>query len=160
MRNRLLLLILCFSVISCNKSRVFSDYEALDNGIWNSTDTISFQFADLDSTVAHHLFLNVRNDNSYEFSNLFLILHLEYPDGNTAVDTLEYEMALPDGNWLGEGSGSVKESKLWYKENISFSESGVYTLSVRHAMRRNGSVDGIASLKGITDVGLEIEKVN
>ena len=69
-------------------------------------------------------------------------------------------MALPDGQWLGKGAGSVKENKLWYKENISFPESGVYTLHIRHAMRRNGEVEGLALLKGITDVGLQIEKAN
>ena len=54
--------------------------------------------------------------------------------------------------------GSIKESKLWYKENIVFPDSGVYKLSVSHAMRKNGEVDGLFILDGITDVGLEIEK--
>ena len=146
--------------ISCNQGLVFSEYVALENGIWKRQNTISFAFSELDSTARHDLFLNIRNDNNYEFSNLFLILQMETPDGIVTVDTLEYEMALPDGSWLGEGSGSVKENKLWYKENISFPKSGVYTLNIRHAMRRNGTVEGIDNLEGVTDVGLQIEKAN
>lgn len=153
-----ILVIIC--CISCNQGLVFSEYVALPNGIWQQQDTISFEFSTPDTTTQHDLFLNIRNDNSYAFSNLFLIVQLEAPDGKIAVDTLEYEMALPDGTWLGEGAGSIKESKLWYKENINFSDSGVYTLEVRHAMRRNGNVEGIAELKGITDIGLQIEKAN
>ncbi len=154
----LFLLVIC--CISCNQSLVFSEFVALENGVRQRQDTISFAFSELDSTTQHDLFLNIRNDNNYEFSNLFLILELEAPDGKITVDTLEYEMALPDGSWLGEGSGSVKENKLWYKENVSFSESGVYTLNVRHAMRKNGAVEGIERLIGVTDIGLQIEKAN
>jgi gliding motility-associated lipoprotein GldH len=75
-------------------------------------------------------------------------------------DTLEYEMAKPDGQWLGTGYGSLKENKLWYKENVVFPSSGVYTLEISHAMRKNGQVDGIVELEGITDVGYLIEKSN
>ena len=112
----------------------------------------------LDSTVTHDLFLNVRNDDRYAFSNLFLITEFDFPNGETLIDTLEYEMALPDGSWLGKGMGSVKESKLWLKEKIVFADSGVYTLKVSHAMRKNGEVEGIENLEGITDIGIAIEK--
>lgn len=138
---------------------VYSEYQPLNNGIWNKKDTLQFQVQDIDSTNKHHVFLNVRNDERYAFSNLFLILEMEAPNGNTTIDTLEYEMALPSGEWLGKGSGSVKESKLWYKENVDFKDSGVYTFKVLHAMRQNGEVEGLEALIGITDVGIQIEKV-
>lgn len=158
--SHVLLLLVMICGVSCNQELVFSEYTALKNGIWQQQDKISFEFSAPDTTARHHLFVNIRNDNSYEFSNLFLILQLEAPDGKIVIDTLEYEMALPDGTWLGEGAGSVKENKLWYRENINFQDSGVYTLAIRHAMRRNGDVDGIDQLKGITDIGLQIEKAN
>lgn len=146
------------SLAACNEDLIYSDYVPLNNGLWKKEDTISFELKDLDTLNKHHVFLNVRNDERYEFSNLFLILELEAPDGNTQVDTLEYEMALPSGEWLGKGMGSVKESKLWYKENIAFEDSGVYTINVLHAMRKNGEVEGLEDLVGITDVGIQIEK--
>jgi len=145
---------------SCNENLVHSEYHALNNGVWEKENTVQFQFNVADTLQKHNLFLNVRNNESYEFSNLFLILELEAPNGNTVVDTLEYEMALPTGEWLGEGMGSIKESKLWYKENINFQDSGVYNVTVQHAMRKNGEVDGLENLSGITDIGLQIEKGN
>ncbi len=120
---------------------------------------VNFEFSELDSTANYNMFINVRNDETFPFSNLFLITELEYPDGNTIKDTLEYKMAEPTGEWLGKGVGSVKENKLWYKENVSFPQSGVYKVNVFYAMRKNGEVDGLHELDGITDVGLEIEKV-
>ncbi|MEO0572024.1 MAG: gliding motility lipoprotein GldH [Bacteroidota bacterium] len=156
-RYGLIIIILLF-LVACNENLVYSEYVAINSGTWKKQDTITFQCKDLDTLKKHHIFLNVRNDERYEFSNLFVILELEAPNGNTKVDTLEYEMALPSGEWLGKGMGSIKESKLWYKENIDFEDSGVYKISVLHAMRKNGQVQGLEELSGITDVGIQIEK--
>lgn len=144
--------------VSCSSNMVKSGYRATDGGSWNKDDTIEFSFSEIDTVQAHDIFINVRNDETFPYNNLFLIAELNFPDGNTVTDTLEYEMALPDGTWLGKGYGSLKENKLWYKENIVFPDSGVYTLRISHAMRKNGNVNGIVNLAGITDVGFEIIK--
>jgi gliding motility-associated lipoprotein GldH len=59
---------------------------------------------------------------------------------------------------MGNGLGSIKDNKLWYKEGVSFFENGEYKISIRHAVRNNGDVDGVTQLEGITDVGLSIEE--
>ncbi len=143
---------------SCETKTVYSEYHQLSNGVWQVDDTIQFNFSELDTLKKYNVFLNVRNDNDFPYSNLFLITELDYPNGETVSDTLEYEMAMSDGKWLGKGLGSVKESKLWFRENIDFSSSGVYKFRVIHAMRQNGKVEGVSNLKGITDIGLEITK--
>lgn len=130
----------------------------MENGSWSMDNPIKFEFSKLDSIQTHNMFINIRNDNNFQFNNLFLITELEYPNGNTLKDTLEYKMAEPNGEWLGKGLGSIKENKLWFQEKIVFDDSGVYKVNITHAMRKNGDVDGIYVLDGITDVGLEIEK--
>ncbi|WP_431126824.1 gliding motility lipoprotein GldH [Flagellimonas flava] len=151
-------LVVFLGLVSCNSNLVFSEFEPMSNGKWQMDQLVDFQFSELDSVQGHNMFINIRNDNTYPFSNLFLITELEFPNGQTQKDTLEYKMAEPTGEWLGKGFGSIKENKLWYRENIVFPDSGVYKLSVAHAMRKNGEVDGLYLLEGITDVGLEIEK--
>ncbi len=147
-------------LVSCNSSNLeFSQYETLPNESWPMERAINFEFSDLDSLQSHNMYINVRNDNNFQFSNLFLITELEYPDGNTQKDTLEYAMAEPTGEWLGKGLGSVKENRLWYKESVVFRDSGVYKVKISHAMRKNGDVEGVSILDGITDIGLEIEKI-
>jgi gliding motility-associated lipoprotein GldH len=113
-----------------------------------------------DSIQPYNLFINLRNNNNYKFSNLFLIAELGYPNGKTLVDTLEYQMAKPSGEFLGTGAFSLKENKLWYKgfnEPFVFSELGNYQIKISQAMRQNGSVEGVKLLDGITDVGFRIE---
>lgn len=101
----------------------------------------------------------IRNNEEYDFSNLFLITTLQLPDNKAVIDTLEYEMATPEGKWLGYGYSSVKESKLWLKENFRFSPSGKYTLKIEQAMRKVGENEGVSLLKGITEVGFQVEKI-
>ncbi len=158
MRKILFALILGFVLVSCDTAMVESRYVAIDDASWEKDSILEFTFSDLDSLAPHDVFINVRNDNTFPYNNLFLIAELSAPDGVVVKDTLEYAMAEPDGTWMGKGYGSIKENKLWYKEDIVFPESGVYTLRISHAMRKNGSVDGVALLEGITDVGFEIVK--
>lgn len=154
--------ILVFGIIlllgcSCNNALVFSEFQSNSEGSWSRDEAKEFTFSQSDTISRYNLFINIRNDNRFPYSNLFLITDLKFPDGSIIRDTLEYEMALPDGKWLGKGYGSLKENKLWYKENIVFPDSGVYTLRITHAMRQNGVVEGVDLLEGITDVGFQIE---
>ncbi|HET8738068.1 MAG TPA: gliding motility lipoprotein GldH [Pricia sp.] len=158
MRSFPLILVLAVVFSSCNDNLVKSEFRATEGGAWGKDKTFEFSFSEIDTVEEHDLFITVRNNATFPYSNLFLIAELEAPTGETVKDTLQYQMALPDGTWLGKGYGSIKENKLWYKENIVFPVPGVYTLRLSHAMRKNGSVDGIENLKGITDVGFEIER--
>jgi gliding motility-associated lipoprotein GldH len=159
--NRLIyLLVLMGTILSCTDSIVTSEYKSVSGAVWSKDDVKEFTFSNMDSLQAYNVFINIRNDQKFPYSNLFLIASLNTPEGEVVQDTLEYVMALPDGTWLGKGSGSIKENKLWYKENIVFPTSGVYTLEVSHAMRKNGAISGIIGLEGITDVGIEITKSN
>ena len=157
MLKNLLPILLCCLVFSCSENVVKTEYKATQGGQWDKENVMKFTFSGMDTIQKYNIFINIRNDASYPYSNLFLIAELSFPNGETVKDTLEYEMALPDGQWLGKGNGSLKESKLWYKVNIVFPSSGVYTLQLSQAMRKNGNIEGVEHLEGITDVGYQIE---
>ena len=125
--------------------------------IWNKKNNVVFTFNQEVSKKPMNMFINIRSNNDYEFNNLFLITKLEQPSGLTKVDTLEYEMADSDGNMLGEGFSDIKESKLWYKENVKFPEKGKYKISISQAVRKTGKVKGVEILRGITEIGFRIE---
>jgi gliding motility-associated lipoprotein GldH len=153
----LLLLFLFFT--SCDKKQFYSEYKELD-GSWKKSDTLRFTFEQKDTINPYNLFLNVRNNNDYPFNNMYLIVSLKEPGKKPTIkiDTLEYQMADVDGTLLGEGFTDVKESKLWYLENYVFNRIGNYKVEVVQAVRATGEVNGVAELKGITELGLRIEK--
>ncbi len=137
----------------------FDKYKAIENHQWHSENNIDFIVSNSDTISTRNVFINIRNNKKYEFSSLFLIAKMEFPSGYKVVDTLEYEMTDAYGNWLGSGFTDIKENKLFYKENVVFSEKGDYKFSVQHATRNVNDIEGEISLQGITDVGLRIEKV-
>ncbi|WP_103068921.1 gliding motility lipoprotein GldH [Aquimarina sediminis] len=151
-----LITFIALGIISCDDKQVFDEYQTVSN-TWEMDEKISFALPELDDAQTYNLFINIRNNNEYKFSNLFLISEMKFPNGKVVTDTLEYDMAAPDGEWLGEGFSELKENKLWYKEKVSFKEKGNYIITLQHAMRKNGEVNGVSSLEGITDVGFRIE---
>lgn len=156
--KQLSLLAITFLLFSCNSNAVFDQYMPIEDQKWHSEKGIEFIVNNLDTISSNNVFINIRNNKNYEFSSLFLIAKLELPNGYKVIDTLEYEMTDASGNWLGSGFTDLKENKLFYKENVVFSEIGTYKFNVQHATRGINDIQGKNPLKGITDVGLSIEK--
>ena len=157
LKNSALLLLVVVLFFSCDKKRVFDEYKSV-GGAWHKDSIVTFDLPELDSTKRYNLFVNLRANNDYPFNNLFLIVAIERPNGFTKVDTLEYQMANPDGSLLGEGFTDLKESKLVYKDKVRF--KGKYKVHIKQAVRENEKVTGVNALEGITDVGFRIEKID
>jgi gliding motility-associated lipoprotein GldH len=153
-----LLLFVAGVFVSCDKTQIFDEYYTFNDG-WKKNNIVNFTFDQEATKKPANLFINVRTNNDYEFSNLFLIVKLEMPEGLTKVDTLEYQMANPDGTLLGEGFSDIKESKLWYKENVVFPKKGKYKVVIQQAVRQTGKVKGVEKLNGITEIGFRIESL-
>lgn len=146
--------------VSCDSVLVYDEFQSIEDSKWASENNIEFIVSNRDTISAKNVFITIRNNKNYEFSSLFLIAKIEFPKGLRVVDTLEYEMTNGQGKWLGSGFTDVKENKLFYKENVIFTEKGDYKFSIQQATRSIHDIKGENPLSGITDVGLSIEKVN
>ncbi len=159
-RSIFLVSILAFSLSSCTKNVVYNQFQSIDDAKWHKDSIINFKIESTDSLSKHNIYVNLRNNKDFEFSNLFLIVGINFPNNYQIVDTLEYEMTSPDGKFLGAGISDIKENKLEYKTHVTFPVKGNYNIHIQQAMRKTRKVDGLIYLDGITDVGLQIEKVN
>ena len=147
---------------SCQQSKSFDRYTSISEH-WDKQQIIKYDFIAPDTINPYNLFVNLRTTSAYKFSNLFLIVELDYPNGKVTKDTLEYLMAKPNGELLGSGFTSVKEHKLYFKgydDSFVFSEEGTYKIQIQQAMRHRGEPNGVAQLDGIIDVGFSIEPLN
>ncbi|MBE8727538.1 gliding motility lipoprotein GldH [Flavobacterium hungaricum] len=156
-KNSGILFLAAILFFSCDKKRVFDEYKSVGSA-WHKDSIVTFDLPVLDSTKKYNLFVNLRDNNNYPFKNLFLIVALEMPNGFTKVDTLEYDMADAEGNLLGNGFTDIKESKLFYKDNVKF--RGKYKVNIKQAVRQSGKISGVEALEGITDVGFRIEQID
>jgi gliding motility-associated lipoprotein GldH len=146
-------------LLSCNSKTIYSEYQNLPNQTWFLNNKIIFNIDNKDTINDKNVFINIRNTDNYPFSSLFLIAKIETPTKEQIIDTLEYKMADNFGNWLGSGISNLKENKLIYKPNYHFSKKGIYKFTIQQATRSNNDIDGNMPLKGISDVGLSIEKI-
>ena len=158
LRTNFILILVALILFSCDEKRVFDEYKSVSPA-WHRDSIVRFELPKLDSVKPYNLYVNIRNNDKYEYNNLFLIVSLEHQSGMTKVDTLEYEMANPDGELLGEGFSDIKENKLFYKEGAIFKPGGQYNVSIKQAVRQNGKVTGVEKLEGISEVGFRIESL-
>lgn len=144
--------VLLIAATACNKGKVFSEYKTIPKAVWNRDSLVVFQVPVTDTVQRHNLFLNIRNDIEYKYSNLWLFVEIIQPGDSTAViDTFEFTLADKTGKWLGHGFGGVKTNEMLFKRNVYFPVAGNYEILLQHGMR--GKL-----LEGITDVGYRLEK--
>jgi len=137
---------------ACNHKVVFDKYETIDNHLWNKDSVLVFEIPVTDTRSNHNFYVNVRNDVNYSYSNLWLFISIEQPNGEQLNEKFEITLADPAGKWLGTGFGGLKTCEVIFRDNVFFPVSGTYKVSVKQGMREN-------ILEGISDVGIRIEKV-
>jgi len=142
-------------LFSCHNKIVYSNYRTLEGSKWHQDSILRFDMTVPDSTRMYNLYLNVRNEGRYTFSNLWLFVKIIPPKGQVINDTIELALANPEGKWLGYGLGDLYDMKYPYKQTTFFPHSGYYRFEVRQGMRNE---DGV--LKGIHDFGITLEKSN
>ncbi|HKK82580.1 MAG TPA: gliding motility lipoprotein GldH [Prolixibacteraceae bacterium] len=137
--------------VSCQQRSVYQEYQTVDSNGWHADSVLSFNFEIEDTTETYRILFNNRNLDSYPYQNIWLFVEIMAPDSSLVFDTIEYQLARPNGKWVGEGTSGVYDTRLIYRDNVYFPLSGSYTFDVKHGMRNN-------KLKGISDFGLSVEK--
>lgn len=139
---------------SCDNSKVYEEYIEVENSVWLKENTATFNFTATDTILRHNLYINVRNTGDYPYSNLYLFLSMKGPNGNVLRDTVNCILADNRGKWLGKGIGDLWDLQIPYIKDFKFAQKGEYSMSFEQAMRVE------KGLKGITDIGLRVEKAN
>lgn len=134
---------------SCDSKMVFDESHPISEHNWKSTDPARFEFEVKDTLALHNFYINLRNGENYPYSNLFVFVEMEFPNGKKSTDTVECVLADPLGKWYGDGSGSIYDSRILYKQDKRFPLSGRYKLNIYQGMRKE-------ELPGIYDVGFRL----
>ncbi len=139
-------------LFACRQNLVFEQYQNISDQKWYKDSVLVFSVTIEDTTQNNNFIINVRNDVDYQYSNLWLFLSIEQPDGKILDDKFEVALADPSGQWLGNGFGGLKTREAVYRRNIFFPVSGEYKIRIQQGMRED-------YLKGISDIGVRIEAV-
>lgn len=162
LNSKVLIALISFIILSfasCqNYDNVVFDQFIETKGQWEKKDVKTFVYKVTDTISPYNLYMNVRANKDYPYSNMYVIFKVYQPNLSIHVDTLQYQMASADGTLLGNGFSDIKESKLELKEGFVFPQSGTYKMTLEHAVRALGEDEGVVTLPGISEVGLKIEK--
>tara|TARA_B110000285_G_scaffold73745_1_gene85033 strand:+ start:120 stop:722 length:603 start_codon:yes stop_codon:yes gene_type:complete len=142
---------------SCSGVGTQSDFQELPEAGWPLRTPVRFSLSVKDSLLDQSLWIALRHDQDYPFSNIFLITTLSHPNGSVITDTLSYDLAAADGQWLGSGNGIITH-QLPFKKGVRFDSTKPYELSIYQAVRSLGSQEGMAFLPGVLSVGYLLEK--
>lgn len=148
----LILLVVAFLVMqSCDAKRFYEENKRIEKSTWNSNEKAKFIVDIIDIQRPYTFYINLRNSTDYPYSNIYLFLKTVFPDGKTARDTIECQLADYNGKWRGSGISNVKFNRFLFQQGIRFPQKGQYVFEVEQAMR-------VPELKGISDIGIRIEK--
>ena len=149
-----LVIVLGFVIISvmtgCG-SKGFDQRVVIPEAAWEVSNRVSFD-VNVDDTLGVYAFgLGLRHLENYRYSNLYVFLHTEMPNGNLTHDTIQCLLATPEGRWIGKGSGSMRDLRVTLNPHLKFPLKGNYHFEIEQAMRE-------PVLKGVSDIGIFIEK--
>jgi gliding motility-associated lipoprotein GldH len=136
---------------SCDSNRYYEKNTPFANHTWERNKPVAFNVEINDTLDAFNFLINIRHNTDYRYSNIFLFLDTQYPNGNHSHDTIECLLSAPDGRWFGKGNGKIKENRILLKRNVVFPRKGNYEFKFEQAMR-------IEELTGMEDFGIRIEK--
>ncbi len=142
------ILILLAMLFSCTDHNMYHHYESIKSSAWNEHEAYLFDVEVSDTLSVYDVFIEIRNNDSYPYENLWLFVSFETPWNNRRKDTLDCRLADPYGQWFGKGFSQYTLS-VPYEKSVVFPRSGTYSYTIRQGMREE-------KLKGITDIGVRI----
>lgn len=150
-------ILIFFLLTSCSDSDLVNPYE-FSNG-WKNGEVVQFDFKGTEIKKNQNLFLILRHNKNYSFSNIFLITEMKFENDSIKRDTLEYRLSEKNGKWLGKTRLSIVEHTLPFKKNLEILKDSTYSITITNSMRLINQVSPIQNLENILDLGLLIESV-
>lgn len=131
---------------------MYEKYLSVNTKGWYADSTAKFEVTIEDTTVPYLVVFNLRANDNYPYSNLYLFREIKSEGRLEYQDTALVTLADQYGRWLGDGLGELKTfSRPYRAQPLRFNRKGNYTFSFTHAMRNE-------VLQGVEDVGLTLYK--
>lgn len=144
--------IIVLLVGACAPNQVIEQADSLPNAMWAYQDTIWVEASIEDTATAYDLYLAIRHNQDYPYSNLWVHVQTFYPSGATGL--LKEQLFIGNNEeqrWNTECMHDICNGLLPIVQGVRFSEMGDLRFAITHIMRTN-------PLPGVMDVGLRIER--
>ena len=148
-------LIICLglAIISCDSSRVYEDFNDMEEAYWHMDSVQHFSFTITDTLARYNLYATFRNASSYPYYNIYFQYALKDSAERIFKEELrEYNLFdAKTGEPYGSGLGDLFDHKVLLEENYLFKRSGKYVIDLKQQMR-------LDTLPFILSVGTRVER--
>jgi len=147
-----LVLISMLALTSCGDQAYFDEAYSFEKNNWSETDTAHFEIEVDDTIQPFNFIMTLRTSTQYQFSNIWVYVISEAPDGTKSKVAQRIPLARPDGSWIGRVSGTIVESRLKF-DSKPFPMKGKYTFDIVNATQQE-------NIEEVLDISLRVEKNN
>ena len=149
MRNSWIYIGLLAICISCGKAPFYEKAVSFEGKEWKRDLKPSFKVDIEDIDQAYDFTLSLRTTTDYKYSNLWIFLKTEAPDGTSAREPFEIVLANPDGSWIGNKSGTIVETPLYFNKR-KLPLKGTYKFTVEQGIT-NSEVNEVLDISFIVE---------
>lgn len=146
-------ILLLFVVFSCNKNKVFSKRQEIENYVWDKDQPVDFEVDIEDTSSSYQINLLLTHAIFYQFDKLQMVLEMT----NTIGETVSLPLVIPvrDKNkeFLGEGLGDIYDLETTILTRFKFPDQGKFLFAIRPDMPGERTM-------GVMSIGLQIIKEN
>ncbi|MPM80640.1 Gliding motility lipoprotein GldH [bioreactor metagenome] len=150
MKRFLLPVVVLISLVAggCDDS-LYNKMKEIPDARWDMNYPAKFDVEVSDTAALYDFYVLIRHNTDYTYSNLYTFVTTTMPGDSISRDTIEFILATPDGQWIGEGSSHLRTDEVLISRKFVFPKAGLYSFEFQQAMR-----DSV--LEGITDIGIRI----
>lgn len=144
------LLLTLFFLSSCTDQPFYEKVYSFKNRQWSQEVKPEFQVEITDIEQEYDFTLSLRVTTGYGYNNLWVFMKTETPDGTTAREPFEIIIVNPDGSWVGNKTGTIIETPLYFKSR-KLPQKGVYKFTIEQGITES-------KINEALDLGFRVEK--
>ncbi len=154
MRILFFLITLIIVCVGCDHSRLYEKNTDFKQRYWIVSEKPTFDFDILDTESKYNMYITLRNESDYTYSNIYFTYYLNDSTGTELEKKLTSALLFDKktGRPFGDsGLGYIYEHQFPLLESYKFKHPGKYSIRYEQFMRTD-------TLRGILSVGLRVEK--
>ena len=143
-------LVLFFLLASCSESPLYEKVYSFKDREWKQDVKLTYDVEIEDVNKAYNFTLSLRTTTNYKYSNLWVFMKTESPDGTIAREPFEIMITDENGTWIGNKTGSIVETSLYFKKR-KLPINGKYSFTIEQAITAS-------AIDEVLDLGFTVAK--
>jgi gliding motility-associated lipoprotein GldH len=150
-RSKLIFVVALFLFAACGEPPLYEKVFSFENTKWDVDVKPSYSVEIQDIEKEYTFTLSLRTTTDYKYNNLWVFMKTEAPDGTSAREPFEIKITNPDGSWVGNKTGTIVETPLYFKQR-KLPLKGTYKFTIEQGITES-------VVDQVLDLGFRVEEI-